>query len=230
MGILPPCSNSLQGDSSHPGPLTTNKERAHFGALSLFGGERGIDGAHPCAPPSGRTSCVPLRSRRNGRTRVTPDILSAALRAIASAMFESAPGGFASSKSHPPQIKKGPALGPFLYLAESEGFEPPEGCPSTVFKTAAFDHSASSPNSHYVSTPGPDRSSGAAEPPLYSPHPWGSPFGPACGCSDLFPTNRSTTQPALLILIVCPRLDLIDHQRRRSRHSAHPIHGARPSG
>ena len=33
----------------------------------------------------------------------------------------------------------------FLYLAESEGFEPPEGFPSTVFKTAAFDHSASSP-------------------------------------------------------------------------------------
>ena len=30
-------------------------------------------------------------------------------------------------------------------MAESEGFEPPEGCPSTVFKTAAFDHSASSP-------------------------------------------------------------------------------------
>jgi hypothetical protein len=30
-------------------------------------------------------------------------------------------------------------------MAESEGFEPPEGYPSTVFKTAAFDHSASSP-------------------------------------------------------------------------------------
>lgn len=30
-------------------------------------------------------------------------------------------------------------------MAESEGFEPPEGFPSTVFKTAAFDHSASSP-------------------------------------------------------------------------------------
>ena len=34
----------------------------------------------------------------------------------------------------------------FLYLsAESEGFEPPERCRSTVFKTAAIDHSASSP-------------------------------------------------------------------------------------
>ena len=30
-------------------------------------------------------------------------------------------------------------------LAESEGFEPPEVLPSTVFKTAAIDHSANSP-------------------------------------------------------------------------------------
>ena len=29
--------------------------------------------------------------------------------------------------------------------AEKEGFEPPEVWPSTVFKTAAFDHSAISP-------------------------------------------------------------------------------------
>ena len=30
-------------------------------------------------------------------------------------------------------------------LAEKEGFEPPEVLPSTVFKTAAIDHSAISP-------------------------------------------------------------------------------------
>ena len=30
-------------------------------------------------------------------------------------------------------------------MAESEGFEPPEPFGSTVFKTAAIDHSASSP-------------------------------------------------------------------------------------
>lgn len=30
-------------------------------------------------------------------------------------------------------------------MAEDEGFEPPEACTSTVFKTAAFDHSASPP-------------------------------------------------------------------------------------
>ena len=29
-----------------------------------------------------------------------------------------------------------------LLLAQREGFEPPDSCPSTVFKTAAFDHSA----------------------------------------------------------------------------------------
>ncbi len=32
-----------------------------------------------------------------------------------------------------------------INMAEREGFEPPEGCPSTVFKTAAFVHSATSP-------------------------------------------------------------------------------------
>ncbi len=31
-------------------------------------------------------------------------------------------------------------------MAERQGFEPWEGFPSTVFKTAAFDHSATSPD------------------------------------------------------------------------------------
>jgi hypothetical protein len=34
-------------------------------------------------------------------------------------------------------------------LAESEGFEPPELLHSTVFKTAAIDHSANSPAQKY---------------------------------------------------------------------------------
>ena len=34
-----------------------------------------------------------------------------------------------------------------LDVAEKEGFEPPELLHSTVFKTAAFDHSATSPRS-----------------------------------------------------------------------------------
>ena len=33
----------------------------------------------------------------------------------------------------------------FSFPAEREGFEPPEVLPSTVFKTAAIDHSATSP-------------------------------------------------------------------------------------
>ena len=33
-----------------------------------------------------------------------------------------------------------------LIMAEREGFEPPDPCGSTVFKTAAFDRSATSPD------------------------------------------------------------------------------------
>ena|GEM_PF-2773240 len=33
----------------------------------------------------------------------------------------------------------------FAKMAEREGFEPPEPCGSAVFKTAAIDHSATSP-------------------------------------------------------------------------------------
>ena len=40
------------------------------------------------------------------------------------------------------------------FLAEREGFEPPEVLPSTVFKTAAIDHSAISPNRGRVSITG----------------------------------------------------------------------------
>lgn len=39
-------------------------------------------------------------------------------------------------------------------LAERQGFEPWEGCPSTVFKTAAFDRSAISPiGENTIATP-----------------------------------------------------------------------------
>ena len=41
-------------------------------------------------------------------------------------------------------LKTGKAL-KISALAEREGFEPPEVLPSTVFKTAAIDHSAISP-------------------------------------------------------------------------------------
>jgi hypothetical protein len=42
--------------------------------------------------------------------------------------------------------KKCPAAaGPLIHLAEREGFEPPEVLPSTVFETATFNRSATSP-------------------------------------------------------------------------------------
>jgi hypothetical protein len=47
------------------------------------------------------------------------------------------------------------------YLAEREGFEPPEPFGSTVFKTAAFDRSATSPASAF-SRAMPHDASGAA--------------------------------------------------------------------
>ncbi len=42
--------------------------------------------------------------------------------------------------------KKQPLTVAFVILAEKEGFEPPVPCGTTVFKTAAFDHSAISPS------------------------------------------------------------------------------------
>jgi hypothetical protein len=41
--------------------------------------------------------------------------------------------------------EQSPTLCGRLTKAEREGFEPPEACTSTVFKTAAIDHSAISP-------------------------------------------------------------------------------------
>ena len=42
--------------------------------------------------------------------------------------------------------KEGAIAGSFFFFAEREGFEPPEPLSSTVFKTAAIDHSAISPS------------------------------------------------------------------------------------
>ena len=44
------------------------------------------------------------------------------------------------------------------FFAEDEGFEPPDPCGSTVFKTAAIDHSANPPK--YVSLPSRKTSTG----------------------------------------------------------------------
>ena len=58
-----------------------------------------------------------------------------------------------NSKKHPYfwgtfgelQLKKALQIPVTPFSAESEGFEPPDPLRSTVFKTAAFDHSAISP-------------------------------------------------------------------------------------
>ena len=42
-------------------------------------------------------------------------------------------------------MKSGLQISVSHFFAESEGFEPPDPLRSTVFKTAAFDHSANSP-------------------------------------------------------------------------------------
>ena len=47
------------------------------------------------------------------------------------------------------EIKNASPLAGIFALAEREGFEPPEVSPSTVFKTAAIDHSAISPPQKY---------------------------------------------------------------------------------
>ena len=41
----------------------------------------------------------------------------------------------------------------FSWVAEEEGFEPPDLLQSTVFKTAAIDHSAILPRQKYVTSP-----------------------------------------------------------------------------
>ena len=68
---------------------------------------------------------------------------------------------FSSSRPLPQDMQKATAVA-FCMLAEREGFEPPVGCPTTVFKTAAFDHSATSPRvvaaHHTVSSPMPSTS------------------------------------------------------------------------
>ncbi len=113
-------------------------------------------------------------------------------------------------------------------MAESEGFEPPDGCPSTVFKTAAFDHSASSPeklivvylyNSNFPRTRGYYRRSTR---PIYGARPSGQltlfavpicsiqigrPLSDVHGCTNVAVAMDGQERPALQInRIVCPPL------------------------
>ena len=46
--------------------------------------------------------------------------------------------------------KRGSRWSPFSTMAVGQGFEPREALASTVFKTAAFDHSASPPENNFL--------------------------------------------------------------------------------
>ena len=54
-------------------------------------------------------------------------------------------------------LKKPAAVAAGFFSAEAEGFEPPERCRSTVFKTAAIDHSATPPCPFISESGGKDR-------------------------------------------------------------------------
>lgn len=78
----------------------------------------------------------------------------------ASLMMPSIPGFAALRAPHPSsparrggvkQIEAQRKALSFNLFAEREGFEPPDPLRSTVFKTAAFDHSAISPKSNVIS-------------------------------------------------------------------------------
>ncbi len=90
-------------------------------------------------------------------------------------------------------------------MAESEGFEPPDPFGSTVFKTAAFDHSASSPDIFSLlfdlrCIVTYNESGGARRFAAYIPV--CGPFGAsAARRPKSLPAILSTTQPALLIVL-----------------------------
>ena len=79
-----------------------------------------------CCAVSGKLGCV----RQLGRKPIVPTIAST-LESL-SILFRTSRGGAQKCSAA-------------ACLAEREGFEPPDGCPSTVFKTAAIDRSAISP-------------------------------------------------------------------------------------
>lgn len=55
------------------------------------------------------------------------------------------------------RTKKACSVAAGFFSAEAEGFEPPERCRSTVFKTAAIDHSATPPCPFISESGGKDR-------------------------------------------------------------------------
>ncbi len=75
----------------------------------------------------------------------------ASLRSLVSALPRSGSNGVLI-QIHPNRYKKTRHEAGFLYMAVGQGFEPWDLLQSTVFKTAAFDHSATPPicPAHYT--------------------------------------------------------------------------------
>ena len=122
-------------------------------------------------------------------------------------------------------------------MAERQGFEPWEGFPSTVFKTAAFDHSATSPKlltvyCYSISVFLPPRGSFRH---FMSTIPGRHPFGAISAIASMFKfvpdefVDHSATSPKLLTMY-CYSISVFSLPRGGSRHFASHIHVLRPSG
>src|SRR5690606_40679031 len=100
------------GSFTQPSPPHTKK--APGGAFLSGGGEGGIDGAHPCAPP-----------------------LRGALRASKSAILPICRTNGSIHTTLSATYQKGPLVGPFRYVAERVGFEPTVRLPVLLISSQA---------------------------------------------------------------------------------------------
>ena len=66
--------------------------------------------------------------------------------------------------------------------------------------------------------------------PVYSPHPWGSPFGPACGCSKSFPTILSVRRLAVYAPRFLPMVGRPSAVVLRFTHRDQLVSGLAPAG
>ena len=132
---------------SNPSPR--NEKRPGLPGASKPGGGSRIRGlaSRPRTPPSQARSGEFLRTPRRGvlLTRV-PALGERAAPARAPRWGIDSPLGYRSSvRILLSEMKSARGLRARVYLAEEVGFEPTEPCGSTVFKTAAFNHSAIPP-------------------------------------------------------------------------------------
>ena len=127
LGVLIASRRSVEPALPAPGvrtPALSDTKTAPMGPLSYLAEREGL--IRPCGPhPPGAslTLGVLIASRRS----VEPALPAPGVRTPALSDTKTAP------------------MGPLSYLAEREGFEPPEPFGSPHFECGAFDHSATSP-------------------------------------------------------------------------------------